>query len=345
MKKSDFVDKSKYDAVRLLNTILNMYYIEDLNQVQIAKRLGLSTSKVNRMLQQAREEGFVEINIRTPFQHLVDLETRLKAIFGLADAIVIPPVPEDTNNLAHSLGRVGAEFLLRHVRDGDIICIGGGTAVHAVVEAIQAPRAYSVEVVPFLGAVQGDVSTDVNFLAARLAERLGGKAYQLHAPAFAGTATDRDILMEMRPVKEILDIARRARFSLMGIGTIDGESSRYVKFTALSPDDMRRIAEVHGGVGEIGAHVFDATGVPCAEEYSARVIGLTLEEIKCIPVTISLAVTLAKVRSLYGALRGGYLRSLVTDEAAARGLLALFERDFHQTTGDEVVHTIANAPR
>ncbi len=328
MNKSDYVDISKYDAARVLNTVLNMYYIEDLKQAEIAKQLGLSTSKVNRMLQQARQEGLVEISIRTPFQHLVDLEARLRAIFGLTEAVVIPPVAEDTNNLVHSLGRVGADFLLRHVRDGDVICIGGGTGVHAVVEAMEAPRAYSVQVVPFLGAVQGNVATDVNFLAARLAERLGGKAYQLHAPAFADTPTDRDVLMEMRPVREILDIARRARIALMGIGTIDGQSSRYVKFTALSPNDMRRIAKVYGGVGEIGAHIFDSTGTPCAEEYSARVIGLTLQEIKDIPFTISLAVTKSKVRPLYAALRGGYLKSLITDEAAARGLVELFEHDF-----------------
>jgi len=32
---------------------------------------------------------------------------------------------------------------------------------------------------------------------------------------------------------------------------------------------------------------------------------------------------------LYGALRGGYLHTLITDEAAALGILRLFERDFH----------------
>ena len=40
---------------------------------------------------------------------------------------------------------------------------------------------------PVLGAVQGQVTTDMNYLAARLAERLGGKAYQLHAPALSDT--------------------------------------------------------------------------------------------------------------------------------------------------------------
>ena len=31
---------------------------------------------------------------------------------------------------------------------------------------------------------------------------------------------------------------------------------------------------------------------------------------------------------LYGALRGGYLHALITDETAARGILELFEQNF-----------------
>ena len=33
---------------------------------------------------------------------------------------------------------------------------------------------------------------------------------------------------------------------------------------------------------------------------------------------------------IYGALRGGYLHALITDEAAACGVLALFEKDFRK---------------
>ena len=39
---------STYETIRLFNTILNLYYIEEMTQTKIAKRLGLSTAKVNR---------------------------------------------------------------------------------------------------------------------------------------------------------------------------------------------------------------------------------------------------------------------------------------------------------
>ena len=51
---------STYETIRLINTILTLYYLEGLTETEIAKRLGFSTAKVNRLLLQAREQGYVE---------------------------------------------------------------------------------------------------------------------------------------------------------------------------------------------------------------------------------------------------------------------------------------------
>jgi DNA-binding transcriptional regulator LsrR (DeoR family) len=185
-----------------------------------------------------------------------------------------------------------------------------------------------VEVVPLLGAVQGEITHDVNYLATHMAERLGGKAYQLHAPAFVDTREHCETLRSMGPVKEILDIARRANIALVGVGTVDAEVSRFVQFTALSAEEMKSIAETCGGVGDINAFIYNVEGQPCAHRYADRVVGLTLAELKSIPYRIGVAATAAKALPIYGALRGGYLHTLITDESAARGILELFEKDF-----------------
>ena len=319
-----------YETTRLINTILNLYYLEEMTQTEIAQRLNLSTPKVNRLLQQAREQGYVNITIRTPFQQLFDLEDRLKAVFGLKDVTVIPAVAESGSSSLNALGAVAADFLLEHLRDGDVLGIGGGTAVNAVANALVPARPYQVEVVPIIGAVQGLMTTDGNYLATQLAERLGGKAYQLHAPAFVDTREQCETLRCMGPVKEILDIARRANIALLGVGTVDAEVSRFVQFTALSAGDMKHIAEDCGGVGDINAFIYDIEGRPCAQEYSDRILGLSLAEIKNIPYRIGVAATEAKAKPIYGALRGGYLHALITDEAAACKILALFDQDFRK---------------
>ncbi len=321
-----------YEAVRLINTVLTLYYMEGLTQAEIAQSLGLSTAKVNRLLQQAREQGYVNISIRTPFQQLFDLEARLKAVFGLQDAVVIPAVAESSVSPLNALGAVAASFLLDHLHDNDVLAITPGTTVQAVAQAFEATRSYEVVVVPILGAIQGPIESDMNYLATTMAERLGGKAYQLHAPAFVETPQHCETLRSMGPVKGILDIARHAGIALLGIGTVDAEVSRFVQFTALSAEDLKHIADDCGGVGEIGAYVYDIDGRPCAKEYADRVVGLRLDEIKGIPYRIGVAATAVKALPIYGALRGGYLHALITDETAARGVLEIFERNFRKTS-------------
>jgi DNA-binding transcriptional regulator LsrR (DeoR family) len=319
---------STYETIRNMNTVLALYYVEERTQSEIAQRLGLSTAKVNRLLQQAREQGYVNITIRTPFQHLFDLEARLKAVFGLQDAIVIPAVAEGSSSPLNDIGAIAADFLLTHLRDGDVLAITPGTTIQAVAHAMNATRPYPIVIVPILGALQGPIESDMNFLANRMAEKLSAKAYQLHAPAFVESREHCETLRSIGPVKEILDIARRASILLAGVGTVDAEVSRFVQFTALSAEEMKNIADGYGGVGEIGAYIYDIEGRPCGKEYADRVIGLTLAEIRQIPFRIGVAATAAKALPIYGALRGGYLHALITDETAARGVLELFEENF-----------------
>jgi DNA-binding transcriptional regulator LsrR (DeoR family) len=319
-----------YEKVRLINSILNLYYVEEVTQAEIAQRMNLSTAKVNRLLQQARDLGYVTHVIRTPFQQLFELESRLKAVFGLQEAIVIPSVGGGSNSLMTAIGPVAAKYLLENIRDGDILAITPGTTVEAVINSSDTSRQYQIKIVPMLGAIQGNIESDMNYLAAHLADRLGAKSYMLHAPAYVDTPELAEVVRSMEPVKMILDIARKANVALLGIGTVDPKASRFVEFTALSAEELKHIAVDCGGVGEIAAHVYDVEGRPCAKEYAERVIGLTLEQIHEIPLRIGVSASASKALPIYAALRGGYIHALITDEAAATGVLDLFDKGFRK---------------
>jgi len=314
---------SAYENARLIHKVLSLYYDTDATQSDIARQLGISTPKVNRLLQQARRQGMVQISLHTPFQQLFDLEKRLEETFHIPEVVVLPSSTGDTQALLSALGMVAARYLLEHLQDGDVIAIGGGTTVQAIVEAVNPQRAYRVDVVPVVGGVQGRVTTDVNFLAAQLAERLGGQAFQLHSPVFAESSQQRQALMNMRPIKDILNIARQANIALLGIGTVDPEASRFVQFTALSAEEMKQIADLYHGIGEILAIIYNQTGKPCAQPYADRVVGLTIDELQAVPLRIGVAGSLSKAAAIQGALCGGYFHTLITDETAAQGVMEL----------------------
>jgi DNA-binding transcriptional regulator LsrR (DeoR family) len=326
-----------YLQARLMQRILQMYYIADLNQAEIAGRLQMSNAKINRLLRKARQSNMVQVRIETPYQHLFDLEAQLKEEFGVPEIQVIPALGSEAD-LA-PLGQAGAYYLLERLQNGDVIAIGGGTTIHALVQALEPKRVYDVAVVPVVGGVQGQVTTDVNYLASAMAEKLGGKAFMLHSPAFMETAQHRDALVSMGPIKEILDLARRANIALLGIGSVVPGVSRFVQFTALSAEEMEQIASHYHGVGEVLAVVYDMAGRPCAKTYEQRVVGLTLEELARIPFRIGLAGTAGKAIPIFGALRGKFFHTLITDESAAEGVIEANRRQtgirpFHNTAED-----------
>ena len=86
----------------------------------------------------------------------------------------------------------------------------------------------------------------------------------------------------------------------------------------------------YAGVGEILAIVYDITGKPCAPEYADRVVGLTIQELERIPFRIGVAGTAIKTLPVYGALRGGFFHTIITDEAAAQGVLDIFDSEFRR---------------
>ena len=77
------VKLSPLEETRLLVKVSKFYYEEGLSQDEIIKRLNLSRSKVSRLLQQARDEGIVQISVVAPKHLCSDIEIKLEKRFGL----------------------------------------------------------------------------------------------------------------------------------------------------------------------------------------------------------------------------------------------------------------------
>ena len=301
--------------------VLTLYYEEGRNQSQVAAELGLSSAKVNRLIRLAKDQGLVEIKIHAPFQSVVDLEDRLRSTFGVQDAVIVPQVSEDPTSEMAAVGRAGSTRLLRSLRDGDVICISGGKAVQEVVSATEPKTKYDVIVVPATGGVQGQYHTDVNFLASELAARLGGQAYQLHAPIFVDSPEEKRALLNVRQIREVLERARHADIAIVGVGGIIPGTSSFFDLLSTSVADRDRIIANRAARGELFGHVFDEHGAPCAPDLSGRLIGVDIDDVRRVPLSIGVAAGQQKVAPISGVLRGGYLKTLVTDEPTAYSLL------------------------
>nr|WP_299499372.1 sugar-binding transcriptional regulator [uncultured Rhizobium sp.] len=313
--------REDFDQQRQMYSVLVLHFIEGLKQSEIAERLNLSHSKVNRLIATGRKAGMVKIAISSPYQRLVDLENDLVSGFSLRHSVVTPTVSDNPETTLQMVGRVAAGHLLETLRDGDIIAITGGKAVSAVVENLEAERRFDVRVVPVTGGVQGKHYTDVNHLATQLAEKLGGSASLVHAPLFAEDAEQRDLLMNMASIREVFDLARSATVALVGIGSVEAPGSGYYD---LLPDPARGgKALVDAGIsGEFLAHLISADGSLADIDLNSRVVALAPGQFVNCRNTIGVAAGDYKAGPVAAALAGRYLTSLVVDEAVARHVIA-----------------------
>jgi len=312
-----------FDRLRKIHRVLVMHYVEGLNQAEIAKRTGMSHPTVNRLVKEGHDRGFVQISVQSPLQSLFEIEQRLAEAGDLREAIVTPSISDQEEVNLATAGKAAAAHLLAALKDGDTICVSGGRGVDAVIAALAPTRAYDVTVVPATGGVQGNFFTDVNHLAAQLARKLQGRAFQMHAPVFAQSREERDVLLSLQSVREVLERARGAAIALVGIGSVLEERSTFLSLRpdAGSESELRRI----GAAGELVAHLLGRDGQPCDYELNERVIGLTLGELGAIPLAIGISTGARKALPIASILRGGHLDVLATDEATGTRILDLMK--------------------
>lgn len=320
--------REDFESIRQIHTVLVLHFIEGMKQADIAAALNLSTSKINRLIAQGRRLGMVKISIESPYQRLVDLEQRLTQSVGLANAVVAPTISGNPDTTLQQVGRAAANHLLETLRDGDVIAVTGGKAVSAVVTNLEPERTFDVTVVPLTGGVQGKYYTDVNHLATQLAERLGGSTMLVHAPLFAESPEQRDMLMEMSSIREVFDLARQAAIALVGIGSILTPGSSYYDLIPESNPD-RALLVRSGIAGEFLAHLIRENGAVADYPLNSRLVALSPSEISQCRRTIGVAAGAEKVVPIRAALSGQLLNSLVVDEVTANAVLEAMENVQH----------------
>ena len=99
----------------LLAEVAHLYYVKSLTQQHIAERIGVSRSKVSRMLREARLSGLVEIRIHSPLVLATDLQDALKTRLGLRERLgraALAAIPRFDQDGAGSRGQPDAATLV-----------------------------------------------------------------------------------------------------------------------------------------------------------------------------------------------------------------------------------------
>lgn len=311
------------DRTELLASVASMYYEDNLTQDEIARRINQSRSTVSRLLQEARASGVVEITVHYPWKNIPELEQELTARFPLRQARVLAGRGKPYEEIQRGLGVLAARYLESLLRDGAILGISWGVAVYHTVRAMRAQKPLAITAVQMVGAVgEGDPLIDGPDLVRLLAGVYGGEYRYLHAPLIVADRQTRERLLQEPRIMETLALARRAEIALVGIGAPVAGVYSLLRAGYLSQADLASL-RAQGVVGDICARHYDAFGNELDIELNHRVVGIELEALHTIPHVVGVAGGEAKAGAILGALRGGHVNVLVTDDAAATGVLKL----------------------
>jgi deoxyribonucleoside regulator len=307
-----------------LATVASLYYKLNQSQAEIADRFGVSTSKISRMLKEARDRGIVDIRIHMPIPRDMVLEQELCAAFGLRDALVLQSGPDAGEDaLLRATGQLAASYLHRTIpllARGSSIGVAWGTSVFAAISVVGDLSDQAIDVVQIMGGV-GSQTVDSPDIARILAVKLGGRHYDLHAPILVEQAASRDILCAEPAVREGLLRARVARLIVAGIGSVQDRGSSFLRAGLLTRSDLANLRS-QGAVGEMVGRFYKIDGTMDGIDINHRIIGVDLDDLRRVPYSLAVARGLHKVEAILGALYGRYVSVLATDDLTARGVLA-----------------------
>jgi len=311
------------ERAELLARVASMYYEDNLTQGEIARRVSTSRSTVSRMLQEARESGVVEVTVNYPWRTVPQLEGELAACFHLRQARVLLAHGRSYERVLRGLGVLAARYLESTLFEGAVLGVSWGAAAHSTARALRPERRLPLTVVQMVGAVgAGDPLSDGPDLARLLANIYGGEYRYLHAPLIVEDVRTCQALLREPRIRQTLALARRADVALVGVGAPAPEVSSLLRAGYL---DRAALADLRaqGVVGDICARHYDAHGRVLDVELNRRVVGVELKDLHGIGQVVGVAGGEAKAEAVLGALRGGHVDVLVTDDVTARRVLAL----------------------
>ncbi|MFJ7951127.1 sugar-binding transcriptional regulator [Lysinibacillus sp. NPDC096418] len=309
----------EYEKSKKMVEAAKLYYQMDFSQMEVAKKLGVSRPTVSRLLQQAKEEGIVEIKIMDPSENCRVLETELEEKFSLKKVIVAAVPIYEEKIVKQAIGKIAADYISSIVKDGDVIGVTWGTTLYQVAKHLEHKSVRDVKIVQLKGGVShSQKKTYASETLHAFEKAFDATLYQLPLPALVDHVVVKQAIEADRHIRSILTIGKEANIAVYTVG-VPQTDSLLLQLGYFTEEDKKVISE--HSVGDIASRFFNKEGYICNEELNARTIGIELEDLKHKEQSILVAGGLKKVDGIWGAIKAKLCNVLITDTFTAKILL------------------------
>lgn len=303
----------------LLVEVARLYYDHQMSQQQIAERIGTSRPSISRLLQQARDEGIVRIEIIDPTQRGRRIEHAIKEKFGLKKVIIVPSDRDSVDETKRRLGQAAARYLNETVFDHCILGVSWGTTMRQTVRHLIPKPVQNMRVVQVVGGItQAEFDPHASEIAQKFGENFNARSSFLLLPAIVDSPELMQAMISDTRIRETLELMRKANIVVCSVGTFRADSL-LIQSGYFNEQEVSYLKKA-GAVGDICSRMITGDGSPCWPELDARTVAIEFSDLKNASYAIAVAGGDEKREVILAGLLGGYFNVLITDEQVAEYL-------------------------
>jgi DNA-binding transcriptional regulator LsrR (DeoR family) len=298
-----------------------LYYVGGRTQDEVAGQLNISRQAAQRLISLALSEKLIKFRFDHPVGPCMEAGEALARRFGLTVCEVVPTMGSPAATLA-SVAIAGAQFVERWLaqRAPLVLGLGTGRTLRAIANELSPVAAPQHKIFSLCGTILPMGRAIALDPVIRLAERAGAQCYSLPSPVIAATVAEREMLQKQQPYTTVRHLIGEARCMLVGIGAVGWRQALH-NDGVVSDSELTQLIE-DGAVGEITGWSYNARGELLQNGINDRVAGLWPLALKSGALRVGAAFGAQKVPAIQGALAGGMVSGLITDEATAEALLS-----------------------
>lgn len=307
--------------------IATLYYLGDLDQNEIAKIYNISRYKVSRILKTCRSKKIVTFNINRSSTRRDSISEELKDRLGL-DRVIIVPAGSTEEDSKNNVGIQAASYLSEIMHDGMKIGMSWGSTVQTVAKNFSAPEGVSdITFVQLTGSVCSSSISEKGYqdgaeIIRTMALKLPNRCYSstLPVPYVVDQPQVREMLMRESMIAQHFSLYDHLDAVCLGVGSCIAEKScTYISGYITLAQSQKMIDD--GNAADISGIRLAGDGSVAHTILDNRVMSISPESLKNVPVKIAAASGTDKITSLTAGIAGNYINIIVIDDVTALALI------------------------
>lgn len=304
-----------------------LYYNHGMTQKQIADTLGISRSTVIRMLDEARKRAEVQVWINETPEDCVALALGLEEKFALDTAIVVPGEPGTglgpnlgPETAAVDVGAALGQFLTDAIQDNMTVGVGWGRTLLASLKTFRSARRENTRIVSLLGGLVEPRSINPIEYSWRLASQMDAQCMLMLAPLVVSSPQIKRQLIDSCGLGVLFDQAKTLDLAVISCGDV-GQAGSSLSRTYISDQQHSELLDA-GAICDTLCHFLRADGASVDHPIQDCVMSVGLDAVAQAKHLVLATGGAGRVEAIRATLRRVGCNTLITDAAAATGLLA-----------------------